>query len=56
MLEDKHVKTPYLYATFYSYPGLVTYYLIRQIPEMILNLQNGIFGPLERILRSIEGA
>lgn len=29
MLEDKHTKTPYLYATHYSYPGLITYYLIR---------------------------
>ncbi len=56
MLENKHTTSPYLYATFYSYPGLITYYLIRQVPEMLLKLQNGIYGPLERILRSIEGA
>ncbi len=29
MLENKHTSSPYLYATFYSYPGLITYYLIR---------------------------
>lgn len=30
--------------------------MIRKIPEFIIRLQNGVFGPAERIFRSFESA
>ena len=32
------------------------YYLIRKIPEFVIKLQNGVFGPSERLFRSVESA
>ena len=45
---------PYLYTTHYSSPGLVVYFLIRKIPEFVIKLQNGVFGPTDRIFRSVD--
>ena len=42
-----------LILTHYSF---VVYFLIRKIPEFIIKLQNGVFGPAERIVRSFESA
>lgn len=30
------------------------YFLLRKIPEFVIKLQNGVFGPTDRIFRSIE--
>lgn len=30
------------------------YFLIRKIPEFVIKLQNGVFGPTDRIFRSVE--
>jgi len=53
-IKSKFGETPYLYPTHYSTPGFVVYFLIRKIPEFIIRLQNGVFGPAERIFRSFE--
>ncbi|CAD8167100.1 unnamed protein product [Paramecium octaurelia] len=45
---------PYIYPTHYSSPGTVVYYLIRKIPEFVIKLQNGVFGPTDRIFRGID--
>jgi len=45
---------PYMYMTHYSSSGIVLYYLIRNVPSQILRLQNGGFGPADRIFFDIE--
>ena len=45
---------PYMYSTHYSSSGIVLYYLIRKIPSQILRLQNGGFGPTDRIFFDVE--
>ena len=45
---------PYMYSTHYSSSGIVLYYLIRKVPSQILRLQNGGFGPSDRIFFDIE--
>ena len=30
--------------------------MIRKIPEFVIRLQNGVFGPTDRIFRGIESA
>jgi len=54
MQNSKHGETPYIFPTHYSTPGFVVYYLIRKIPEFVIKLQNGVFGPAERLFRSVE--
>ncbi|CAD8111064.1 unnamed protein product [Paramecium primaurelia] len=54
-LKDKQQDPkPYLYPTHYSSPGTVVYYMIRKIPEFVIKLQNGVFGPTDRIFRGID--
>ena len=43
-----------MYTTHYSSSGIVLYYLIRNIPPQILRLQNGGFGPADRIFFDVE--
>src|SRR3990167_8405987 len=45
---------PHHFNSFYSTPGYVIYFYMRAIPELILKLQNGPFGPSERIFKSLE--
>lgn len=45
---------PFLYNTHYSSPGLIVYFLIRKIPEFVCRLQNGVFGPSDRLFRSVD--
>jgi factor associated with neutral sphingomyelinase activation len=54
LLNSKHQERPYLYSTHYSTPGYVVYFLIRKIPEFVIKLQNGVFGPAERLFQGVE--
>ena len=36
--------------------SFVVYFLLRKIPEFVIKLQNGVFGPTDRIFRSVESA
>lgn len=45
---------PHHYNSFYSTPGYIVFFYMRSIPELILKLQNGPFGPSERIFKSLE--
>lgn len=55
MKNDKcKANVPYLYNSFYSTPGYVVFFYMRAVPELILKLQNGPFGPTERIFKSLE--
>lgn len=54
VLNDNTDEKPYMYFTHYSTSGIVLYYLIRNIPSHILKLQNGGFGPIDRIFFDIE--
>ena len=47
-------ETPYLFNTHYSTPGIVLYYLIRKVPQHILRIQSGGFGPVDRIFFDVE--
>ena len=54
-LKDKNRDMPpYLYPTHYSSPGTIVYYLIRKVPEFVIKLQNGVFGPTDRIFRGVD--
>ena len=54
-MKDKNPDAiPYLFPTHYSSPGTVVFYLIRKIPEFVIKLQNGVFGPTDRIFRGLE--
>lgn len=46
---------PFLYNTFVSTPGGIVFYLTRKVPELFLKLQNGAFGPTDRVFKSVEG-
>jgi factor associated with neutral sphingomyelinase activation len=53
--KDKCQKYPaHHFNSFYSTPGYIIFYYTRAIPELILKLQNGPFGPSERIFKSLE--
>lgn len=54
VLKQNTDEQPYMYSTHYSSSGIVLYYLIRSIPPQILRLQNGGFGPADRIFFDIE--
>ena len=55
MKKDKCKTHPaHHYNSFYSTPGYVVFFYMRSIPELILKLQNGPFGPSERIFKSLE--
>jgi len=45
---------PHFFNSFYSTPGYIIYFYMRAIPELILKLQNGPFGPSERIFKGLE--
>lgn len=48
------VEKPYMYLSHYSTPGIVLYYLIRQVPSYILKVQNeGYGGPPDRIFYDV---
>jgi len=50
----QEIEKPYMYLNHYSTPGIVFYYLIRKYPAYILRLQNGGFGPRDRMFFNIE--
>ena len=52
-LEDSK-ELPYLYGKHYSTPSDVMYFLVRSHPHYFLRLQNGNFGPADRLFNSIE--
>jgi factor associated with neutral sphingomyelinase activation len=45
----------FLYGTHYSTPGYVLFYLVRQVPEYMLRLQNGRFDAPDRQFYSMQG-
>ncbi len=45
---------PYLYGKHFSTPAYVIYFLTRSIPEFQLQIQNGSFGPAERMFNSVR--
>jgi factor associated with neutral sphingomyelinase activation len=50
-LEDK----PYMYLSHYSTPGIVLYYLIRNVPSYLLTIQNeGYGGPPDRVFHDVS--
>ena len=50
-LDDK----PYMYLSHYSTPGIVLYYLIRQVPSYLLTIQNeGYGGPPDRVFHDVS--
>jgi len=53
-LADNCQDPPFLYGAHYSTSGNSIYFLVRQVPEFMIRLQNGVFGPPDRIFRSIE--
>lgn len=53
--KDKCQKYPaHHFNSFYSTPGYIIFFYTRAVPELILKLQNGPFGPSERIFKSLE--
>lgn len=42
---------PFLYGTHYSTPGYVLFYLVRDMPEYMLCLQNGKFDDPDRLFK-----
>lgn len=48
------MENPFLYGTHYSAPGYVLYYLVRNMPEHMLCLQNGKFDAADRMFYSIS--
>lgn len=52
---DKCVKhPPHIFNSFYSTPGYIVFFYMRAVPELVLKLQNGPFGPSERIFKSLD--
>jgi len=46
---------PYMYLSHYSTPGIVLYYLIRQVPSYILKIQNeSVGGPPDKIFHDVN--
>ena len=45
---------PFLYGTHYSAPGYVLYYMVRQMPEHMLCLQNGKFDAPDRMFHDFR--
>jgi len=52
--EDNEFKLPFLYGTHYSSPAYVTFFLSRSHPLYNLRLQNGNFGPADRLFQSMK--
>lgn len=48
------MEDPFLYGTHYSAPGYVLYYLVRNMPEHMLCLQNGKFDAADRMFYDIS--
>ncbi|EGG18026.1 BEACH domain-containing protein [Cavenderia fasciculata] len=58
-LQERYAQMPtdeprFLYGTHYSTPAYVLYYLVRQVPEFMLRLQNGRFDAPSRMFHSIQ--
>eukprot|EP00347_Sterkiella_histriomuscorum_P014669 403360000 len=52
--QENALEKPYMFLSHYSTPGIVLYYLIRQVPSYILKVQNeGYGGPPDRIFYDI---
>lgn len=46
---------PYMYLSHYSTPGIVMYYLIRQVPSYLLRIQNEeMGGPPDKIFHDVN--
>ena len=43
----------FLYGTHYSSPGYVIYFLVREVPDLMLKLQSGKFDAPDRLFQSI---
>jgi factor associated with neutral sphingomyelinase activation len=44
----------FLYGTHYSSPGYVIYFLVREVPDLMLKLQSGKFDAPDRLFQSIS--
>jgi hypothetical protein len=53
-LKEQGKEYPFLYGTYYSFPYIVFYYLIRTHPFYFLRFQGGTFGPTDRLFFSIK--
>jgi factor associated with neutral sphingomyelinase activation len=53
-LKEQGKEFPYIYGTYYSFPYIVFYYLIRTHPLYFLRFQGGSFGPSDRLFYSIK--
>jgi len=54
LLGMQGMEEAFLYGTHYSAPGYVLYYLVRNMPEHMLCLQNGKFDAPDRMFHSLE--
>lgn len=45
---------PYFYGTHYSNPAYVIYFLTRAFPQFQLQIQNGSYGPADRMFNSLK--
>lgn len=52
--DHSHTVPPFLYGSFYSTLGYVLFYLVRQYPEWMLNLQHGVYDKSDRLFHSIQ--
>lgn len=55
-VRSKQSRQGELYVTHFSTPTSVGYLLIRKVPELLVRLQNGVFGPPERFFKSVEAS
>lgn len=53
-MRETSMDEAFLYGTHYSAPGYVLYFLVRNLPEHMLCLQNGKFDAPDRMFHSIE--
>jgi factor associated with neutral sphingomyelinase activation len=59
MFQDRLHQIPpgeprFLYGTHYSSPGYVIYFLVREVPDLMLKLQSGKFDAPDRLFQSIS--
>jgi len=59
MFKERYEQIPdgqpkFLYGTHYSAPAYVLYYLVRQVPEYMLRLQNGRFDASDRMFHAMD--
>jgi hypothetical protein len=53
-LKEQGKEFPFLYGTYYSFPSIIFYYLVRSHPNYFLRFQGGNFGPTDRLFFSIK--